>query len=81
MREVIVNIDSKQTISELSNLLQPFKAEVYLRKASEGNVQEINLKSFLGLVSTRLENGERVYLLAEGEDKEKALDAVEEYLS
>ncbi|MBU8790258.1 HPr family phosphocarrier protein [Bacilli bacterium] len=42
---------------------------------------EVNLKSILGLINIHLTNGDKVEVRAVGEDAQKALEAVVEYLT
>ncbi|PYZ95597.1 phosphocarrier HPr family protein [Alteribacter lacisalsi] len=79
--EITINLNEKQTIVELTQLLAPFKSDVYLVNRSGGNVVEANVKSLLGLVSLRIGNGDRVTLRAEGSDAEEALGKVVQFLS
>lgn len=41
----------------------------------------INAKSIMGMMGLGLTNGESVEVCADGDDEEKALDGIEEYLS
>jgi len=80
-QEIIVNIDEDQTIIELSEKIQPYHVEIFIKKIYQGSVYEINLKSFLGLITMRLNNGDKVWIRAEGDDHEEALQAVVDYLT
>ncbi|WP_147802743.1 HPr family phosphocarrier protein [Alkalicoccus halolimnae] len=73
-KEVTVNIREEQTITELSAGLQPYQADVYIEKMSRGSHMKVNVKSFLGLVTIHLENGDSITISAEGEDAEEALE-------
>ncbi|RBW68460.1 HPr family phosphocarrier protein [Bacillus taeanensis] len=79
--EIVVHISETQTIIELSQLLQPCQAEVYLKKVVQGSVIEVNLKSFLGLITLKLQNGDKLTVRALGEDCEKALMKVTAFLT
>lgn len=78
---VTVNISEAQTIIELSQLTQKFDSEIYLKKEVNGSIIEINLKSFLGLITLNLQNGNKLQIRTVGEDCEQAMDEVESYLS
>ncbi len=80
-KEIIVNINENQTIIELSEIIQPFKSEIFIKKMFRGNVHEINLKSFLGLITINLQNKDRISVRAVGDDCEDALQAVVKYLT
>ncbi|SES06484.1 HPr family phosphocarrier protein [Salipaludibacillus aurantiacus] len=80
-KDIVINLSEKQTIIELSQLLTPFKAEVYIINRSGGNVVEANVKSLLGLVSLQIKNGDVVTVRAKGSDAEEALDKVIQYFS
>ncbi|PRO66300.1 HPr family phosphocarrier protein [Alkalicoccus urumqiensis] len=73
-QEVTVNIREDQTITELSASLQPYRADVYIEKMSRGSHMKVNVKSFLGLVTIHLENGDTITVSAEGEDADQALE-------
>ena len=80
-REITVNITEDQTIVDLSQSLQPFKSEVYLIKTVQGSVLEVNLKSFLGLITLQLKNGDTVKIKSVGEDHIEALQKVVDFFS
>ena len=78
---IVVNIGENQTIIELSEKLRHFNSDIYLKKIFRGNVMEINVKSFLGLVTMHLENGDSVIVRAVGDDCEEALKEVVKFLT
>jgi phosphocarrier protein HPr len=80
-QEVNVNISEDQTIVDLSQILQPYQAEIYLEKVVDGTMREVNLKSFLGLITLQLKNGDRVKVKAIGKDHEQALHEVVSFFS
>ncbi|MGY4688626.1 HPr family phosphocarrier protein [Salibacterium sp. K-3] len=80
-KDIVIRIDEKQTIVELSQVLHPFKSEVYLVNRSEGHVTEANVKSLLGLVSMHIQNGDQVTVRAVGSDAEEAAMKVVEFLT
>lgn len=75
-QDVQVNISENQTIVDLSQILQPFEAEIYLEKVVDGTAREVNLKSFLGLITLQLKNGDKVKVKTVGQDHEKAIREV-----
>lgn len=75
-KNIVVNIKESQTIMELSGKLQSFSSDVYLKKIYLGNVLEVNVKSFLGLITLHLENGDSISVRAVGEDCEEVLEVV-----
>ncbi|UOQ91988.1 HPr family phosphocarrier protein [Halobacillus shinanisalinarum] len=80
-QEIIVNISEEQTIIELSDRLQPYKSEIFLKKIYQGSIYEINLKSFLGLITLKIKNGDKIWVRAAGTDCKEALQSVVEYLT
>lgn len=80
-KDITVNISEEQTITGLSQLIQPYYSEIYLKKLVRGTVVEVNLKSFLGLITLQLQNGDRLTVRAIGEDSEEALKEVIEFLT
>ncbi|UOR10226.1 HPr family phosphocarrier protein [Halobacillus amylolyticus] len=80
-QEIIVNISEDQTIIELSDRLQPYESEIFLKKIYQGSIYEINLKSFLGLITLKIKNGDKIWVRATGTDCEEALQSVVDYLT
>ncbi|KHF38740.1 HPr family phosphocarrier protein [Halalkalibacter okhensis] len=80
-QEVVVNISEEQTITGLSELIQPYQSEIYLKKLVRGTVHEVNLKSFLGLITLQMRNGDKITVRAIGEDSEAAINKVVEFLT
>ncbi|WP_088105781.1 HPr family phosphocarrier protein [Halalkalibacter urbisdiaboli] len=80
-QEITVNISEEQTITGLSQLIQPYHCEIFLKKLVRGTVVEVNLKSFLGLITLQLQNGDRLTVRAVGEDSESALKEVIKFLT
>jgi phosphocarrier protein len=81
VQEITVNINGNQTIIELSEMIQSYHAEIFIKKIHQGSIYEINLKSFLGLITIRLNNGDKVWIRAEGNDHKEALRTVVDYLT
>lgn len=80
-QEIKVKITEDQTIIELSKLIQPYQSEIYLKKMVRGSVIEVNLKSFLGLITLQLQNDDSLLVRAVGDDSEAALKQVVEFLT
>lgn len=80
-QKVCLNMQEEQTIMELCHQLQPFQSEIYLKKVVRGSTLEVNVKSFLGLVSLLLSNGDIVEIKAIGNDHVEALQATKGYFT
>lgn len=78
---IVVNISEDVTIIEVSKATQKFQSEIYLKKNVNGVIHEINLKSFLGLITLQLKNGDHITVQTIGEDCEEALEEVVNFLS
>ncbi|MCD8510776.1 MAG: HPr family phosphocarrier protein [Bacillus sp. (in: Bacteria)] len=52
-----------------------------MKKVFRGSVLEINVKSFLGLITLHLENGDSLTVRAVGDDCEEALEEVAKFFS
>ncbi|MGO4887466.1 HPr family phosphocarrier protein [Anaerobacillus sp. MEB173] len=81
MKEITVQITEDQTITELSKVIQPYKSEIFLKKMVRGNVIEVNLKSFLGLITLQLKNDDKILVRTVGEDSEEAMEKVVKFLT
>lgn len=80
-KTITVNITEDVTIVEVSKATQKYNSEIYLKKVVNGTPHEINLKSFLGLITLQLKNGDKLTIEAEGNDAQAALDEVANYLA
>lgn len=80
-KDIVVNISDKVTIVEVSKATQKFQSEIYLKKSVNGTPYEINLKSFLGLITLQLRNGDHLNIRTVGEDCEEAMADVVGYLA
>ncbi|WP_139193747.1 HPr family phosphocarrier protein [Anaerobacillus alkalidiazotrophicus] len=80
-KEIVVNITEEQTITGLSNSIQPLESEIFLKKMVRGMIIEVNLKSFLGLITLQLKNGDKLQVRAVGDDCEVAIQEVVNYLT
>lgn len=79
-KNIVVNISETTTIVEISKATQKFRSEIFLKKNVNGMIHEINLKSFLGLITLQLKNGDHVTVYTIGEDCEEALKEVVNFL-
>ena len=79
-QNIVVNISDNVTIVEVSKATQKYESEIYLKKNVNGTIHEINLKSFLGLITLQLRNGDQLTVRTVGEDCEEALVDVVQYL-
>ena len=80
-KDITVNISDKTTIVEVSKATQKYQSEIYLKKSVNGTPYEINLKSFLGLITLQLRNGDELNIRTVGEDAEEAMADVVFYFS
>lgn len=80
-RIVKVYLSENKTIVDLSQLIQKYDSEIYLKKIVNGSVIEVNLKSFLGLINLQLRNGDEIEARAEGNDGHEALEEIERFFS
>lgn len=80
-KDIVVNIPDNVTIVEVSKATQKYNAEIFLHKVVNGTPHEINLKSFLGLITLQLRNGDRLTVRTVGEDSEQAMEDVVGYLT
>ncbi|MCT8137178.1 HPr family phosphocarrier protein [Anaerobacillus sp. CMMVII] len=81
IKEITVNISEDQTITDLSKSIQPLESEIYLKKMVRGMIVEVNLKSFLGLITLQLKNDDKLIIRAVGEDCDQAVAEIEKYLT
>ncbi|WP_411953986.1 HPr family phosphocarrier protein [Alkalibacillus sp. S2W] len=79
-KTIRIQLNDAQTIMELSQLIQKYKAEIFLQKNVHGSMMEANLKSILGLINLQLQGDDQVKVICEGPDAEKALEAIESFL-
>ena len=54
-----------------------FKCDMYL----EHEHLRANLKSIIGLISTRLKEGDHFIIIADGDDEQQAADTIESYFN
>lgn len=78
---MIIHISEKQTITELSQFILRYDAEIYLSKLVGGSPVEVNLKSFLGLILLQLKDGDKVLVRAVGSESPEAVKKIQEFFS
>jgi phosphocarrier protein HPr len=79
-KKIQVQVKETQTIMELSQIIQRYDSEILLKKNVQGSLIEANLKSFLGLINLRLQDGDEITVECVGSDAEQALEEVENFL-
>ncbi|MCX7748682.1 MAG: HPr family phosphocarrier protein [Clostridia bacterium] len=80
---------NKEVVIMSPSGLESKPAAMFIQKASsyksniwiEKGERKANAKSLLGLLSLSIGNGTKVVLTAEGEDEQKAVQELEEYLT
>lgn len=80
-RQIEINLTENQTIVDLSEFVQNLNSQIYIKKNVNGNIIEVNLNSFLGLITLQLKDKETVVVRTVGEDSEIALKKVIEFLT
>lgn len=76
---VISMMDSMEAtpIAHMVQLANQFGSRIYF----EMDNKKVNAKSIMGMMSLVLTSGQKVTIDAEGEDEEKAIAALEEFLT
>ncbi|WP_175614662.1 HPr family phosphocarrier protein [Piscibacillus halophilus] len=75
-----IQLSDAQTIMDLSQLIQKYDAEIFLKKNVHGSMMEANLKSILGLINLQLQGKDEVTVVCEGPDAKEALEALKDFL-
>jgi len=63
-------------VAMLVQLASQFESEIHI----ESGKRKVNAKSIMGMMTLGLGTGESVVVCAAGEDEEKAVDSIEQYL-
>lgn len=63
-------------VAMLVQLASQFESEIHI----ESGKRKVNAKSIMGMMTLGLGTGESVVVWADGEDEEKAVDSIEQYL-
>lgn len=66
-------------VAMLVQLASNYESAIYVQ--NEGGDKKVNAKSIMGMMSLTLPVGERVVVIADGTDEEKAVSDIENYLS
>lgn len=80
---------SKNMTIALKSGLEPRPVAVFVQVASqyessifvEYGTKKVNAKSIMGMMSLGIATGEKVTVLADGQDEDEAIDSIEKYLS
>lgn len=64
-------------VALLVQIASQYESRIYVESGSK----KINAKSIMGMMSLGLAAGEEITIIAEGEDEQKAVSHIEEYLS
>ncbi len=63
--------------AQFVKITSKFKSDIFLEKKN----MKLNAKSIMGILSTGITGGEDIEITAEGEDEEKAMEAIEKFLN
>ena len=82
MKEKTVEIRLKDgleatPIAMLVQVASQFESSIYLQTAG----RKVNAKSIMGMMSLGLDLGEKIAVIADGEDEDAAIGGIEKYLS
>ena len=79
-KEVVIRMEDSLEATPIAHLVQlanQFGSQVYF----EMDNKRVNAKSIMGMMSLVLTSGSRVTVVAEGEDEESAVVAMEDFLT
>ena len=79
-KDVVIQMDSTMEATPIAHLVQlanQFESRVYL----EMDTKRVNAKSIMGMMSLVLSTGNTVTIDAEGDDDDKAIVAMEKFLT
>lgn len=79
IKEIVINNETGLRSKSAAVFIQKashFKSSIWIEKGEK----KANAKSLLGLLSLSIGNGNKITVIAEGEDEEKAIQELEEYL-
>ncbi len=79
-KDVVIQMDSTMEATPIAHLVQlanQFESRVYL----EMDTKRVNAKSIMGMMSLVLSSGNTVTIDAEGDDEDKAVTAMEKFLT
>ncbi|WP_331001237.1 HPr family phosphocarrier protein [Lientehia hominis] len=64
-------------VAMLVQVASQYESSIYI----EGDSKKVNAKSIMGMMTLGLNEGEAVLVTANGQDEERAVAAIEQYLS
>ena len=79
-KDVVIQMDSTMEATPIAHLVQlanQFESRVYL----EMDTKRVNAKSIMGMMRLVLSTGNTVTIDAEGDDEDKAIVAMEKFLT
>jgi len=79
-KEVTIRLESgleARPVAMLVQVASQYESTVYL----ESQDKKVNAKSIMGMMSLGLDTGEKVIVVADGNDEEAAIAGMEQYLS
>lgn len=79
-KDVVVQMPDSTEATPIAHLVQlanQFKSQVYF----EMDDKKVNAKSIMGMMSLVLSAGSHVTVVAEGQDEDEAVDALEKFLT
>ncbi len=79
-KDVVIQMDATMEATPIAHLVQlanQFESRVYL----EMDTKRVNAKSIMGMMSLVLSTGNTVTIDAEGDDEDKAIVAMEKFLT
>ena len=79
-KDVVVQLSDSTDATPIAHLVQlanQFKSQVYF----EMDDKKVNAKSIMGMMSLVLSAGSHVTVVAEGQDEDEAVDALEKFLT
>lgn len=79
-KEVVIQMSNSMEATPIAHLVQlanQFGCRLYF----EMDNKKVNAKSIMGMMSLVLTSGSRVTVVAEGDDEEKAVNAMEKFLT
>ena len=78
-KEVTIQLENgleARPVAMLVQLASQFESEIYI----ESEERKVNAKSIMGMMTLGLGNDEKVTVYATGEDEEKAVESISQYL-
>lgn len=74
---VVANGLEGRTVASLVQIASRYKSSVYI----EVENKKVNAKSIMGMMSLGIAKGEKINVVATGEDEQKALENVENFVT